>query len=355
MRKFLLIAGLYAVCFSAYTQQTPSRIEKKNFSDVKEVRFDHISGNIVVTESTSKQVELEIQYFDSDELKPESKISSLNNILEIKTVPLAVKNRRENRRQKVGIDYIIIVPHDVAMKVNLKYGNMNMDDFHGDFRGDFVYGNLNAGVFFSSPVNISGKYSNIRIDEVDTLNLSIDYGNVKAHTINAFKVQSKYSNHKIDNATTVKAVCTYGRISIESVVDFDAELRYMPTSIENLDKRLKLKCAYSDFTVKKTSKDLTEIDFDGSYSNFKFALDDELSANLTVDLLRGNLSIDEKHNPKFSFSEESRSKLIKRGVIGSFSFSEESRGELIKRGVIGSKTPTANIAVSTSYAGVTIK
>jgi hypothetical protein len=319
-----------------YAQQLPSRIEKKNFSDIKEIQFDHIYGNITVTESASKQIELEIQYFDNNEIKPACEISTTNNMLEIKTDALILRNRRNRNREKIGIDYIIVVPENVAMKVNLKYGNMNMDDFHGNFKGDFTYGNLNAGTFFSSPVDISGKYANIEIEELDVLNLSITYGNVNVTEINTFKVRSKYSNYKIGNVKTVNAACEYGNINIESVVEFDAELRYTPMNIDNLGEKLKLKCSYSGIKIKKCSKDLKKIDFYGAYSNFGLGLDANLSARFDVNLRFGNLSISEKYNVEFSFSEKNYNTLIKKGVIGA-------------------KTPTADITISNSFAGVSIK
>jgi hypothetical protein len=331
--------SLCVAVFQLYAQQEPSRIEKKSFPGVREIRFDQQYGNIAVTESDSQQVELEIRYFDRKDLKPSCDISAVGNVLEIKTA-IPQKNNWgnifNNNKGKLGIDYIIAVPKNVAMKVNLKYGNINMDDFYGDFTLNMSYGNLNVNVLHKSPVNISSKYSNIKIEQVDVLDLSCDYSNLNVNTINTLQIMSKYSNYRIDRVESVKAVCSYGGININSVVDFAAELRYTPTSIERLGKTLNLNCAYSDIKIDNTSQELETVRFDGRYSNLRLELNENVSAELNVDLRYGHLSVDDKFTTKYSFSETDHHRVIKKGTIGA-------------------KTPTAKINISNSYANVSIK
>jgi hypothetical protein len=344
MRKILIIISLLAITFQVYAQQEPSRIEKKSFPDVKEIRFEQEYGNITVTEADSEQVELEIHYFDDGDLKPSSDISTVNNILEIKTVrpePRPVRKRKfiivtSTYYSFTKIDYIVSVPKNVAMKVNIKYGNVTMGDFHGSFTGDFAFGKLNAGSFFKSPVKISSKYTNIEMNEVDSLDLSVSFGNVNINRVNTLDVQSKYTNYNIDNIGTVKANFSFGNINIGSVADIDAELHYAPTNIDNLGKKLNLKCSQSNVKIDNSSKHLESVKFNGSYSNFKLEIDRDLSANLDVNLKYGNLSIDDDYTVKYSFSEKDLTSFIKKGVIGN-------------------GTPTADINISTSFANVSIK
>jgi hypothetical protein len=305
---------------------------------VKEIRFEHSYGNITVLESASNQVELEIRYFDDEDIKPISHISIIDRFLEIRTERPSKKHflNLNYDNNDIKIDYIIAVPENVAMRVNLKYGSINMDDYYGDFTCDLSYGNLNANTFHKSPVIISGKYSNIGIDKVDVLDLSIDYGNIKATAINTFKVRSKYSNYRIGTVNIMKTTCSYGNVSIESVVELEASLKYSPTNIDYLDKKLEIECGYSNIKVGASSKHLETVIFDGSYSNFGLSLDDDLSANLSVNLKYGNLQVDEKYHAKYSFSETDYKAVTKKGTIGD-------------------KTPTANIRISNSYANVKIR
>jgi hypothetical protein len=342
-KSILVVISLCIASFQLYAQKTPSRIEKNNFPDVKEIRFEHSFGNITVLESASSQVELEIRYFDGDEedIKPISNISSTGKFLEIRTeIPSKPLKKRFFRTyddgNKATIDYIIAVPKDVAMQVNLKYGNINMGDFYGDFKCDLGFGSLSASTFHKSPVIISSKYSTVGIDKVDVLDLSIDFGNIKATTINIFKAKSKYSTYKIGTVNSMYASCSFGSVGVESVVELEASLKYCPTNIEYLDKELDIECGYSDIRVGASSKHLETVIFDGSYSNFRLGIDDDLSANLNVNIKYGNLQVDEKHHVKYSFSEKDHNRVTKKGTIGD-------------------KTPTANIRISNSFANVKIR
>jgi len=327
MKKYLL---LISFCFLAVFQLNalPSRIEKKSFSGMKEIVFEHSYGNITLMESDSKQIELEIQYYDGKDV-PVCAISTANDILTIKTILPKYRGNDE-----VKINYIIAVPRDVAMKVDLKYGNINLNDFYGKFTCDLSYSNLKANEFKLQP-EIRCKYGSIKIDKVDVLNLSTNYSNVEINTVNALKVQSKYTDYKINEIKTIAASYLYGNIKIGSVGTIDADLRYSDLTIENLEKSLNSNNSYSDVKINNSSKQLENINFKGSYSDLKLVLHPDLSADFTIELKYGHLFIDGKYSVKYTLLEEKNNKTIKQGTIGN-------------------KTPTANIVISDTYSNVSI-
>jgi hypothetical protein len=325
------------VIFQIDAQRKPSRIEKESFSNIKEVYFEHSYGNITVIESDSQQVELEIQYFDREDQKPVCKISA-TTVLKIKTMmPNNWTFYNNNDTKKLGIDYIIAVPRDVAMNVDLKYCNVVMNDFYGDFIGNMSYSNLTANTFHKSPVNISAKYSNIKLEQVDDLNTAIAYSNLDVATIDNLILQTKYGKSQIGKVKNMRINCSYGTVNIDSVVELDAELRYTPTNIGNLDKKLTMKCSYSNTNINNTSKRLETVKFDGNYSGFKLGLNENLSADISIDLKYGNLSVSDKYKPKYVFSKTDYGRSVS------------------KKGTIGDKTPTAKIEISNSYANVSIR
>jgi hypothetical protein len=348
--SILVIISICMASFQLYARQEPSRIETRNFADLTAIHFDHIYGHITVTESASNQVELEIQYFDDDNVKPVCETTISGKVLTIKTTIDFPRNSRNN--SKIGIDYIIALPKNLSMDIRLKYGNVNMGDYYGDlkcnlsysninmgdchgsFQCDIAYGNLNANTLFKSPVAITGKYSNVNIGHVDVLNLSIAYGNVGIKTMQTMTINSKYSKCKINKIDVLDANCSYGGFNIGSVIDFVAELRYTPVTIDHLEKSFKLSCAYSNIKIENSSPALQSVQFDGSYSNFRLGLDGNLSANLDVELKYGNLSVED--------------------LEVKYSFSEKDYKQITKNGVIGNKTPTASIRIRDTYDSVKI-
>jgi hypothetical protein len=336
MKKYLLFIALCCLPLlqlSAATPTTPTRVEKKSFSNINEIQFDQSYGNIVVRESNSKQVELEIQYYDGKNHQSVSEIVSSGNTLSIRTV-----HPKNNRNDRCWIDYIISIPRPTALTVDLKYGNMNMTDFHGDFKAQLAYSNLKAESFFCPNPTISCKYGTISMSAVEDLNIQTEYSNVAIGKIKTLKVENKYTNYAINQVQTIAAesATSYGNFKIGSANAIYLNLKYADLTIDNLETSLKTKCTYSDVKIKNVSKKLGNIDLQGSYSDMVLSLDPELSANLDINLKYGDLKVASKYTTKYSLSEKENNKVVKKGVIGN-------------------KTPTANILISNTYNNITIK
>jgi hypothetical protein len=113
------------------------------------------------------------------------------------------------------------------------------------------------------------------------------------------------------------------------------KLQYSDLTVGALEKSLKTNCSYSDVVVRKSSKQLKNINIQASFSDVTLSLDPDLSTNLDIHLLFGDLNIAAKYNATFSMSEISNNKVVKKGAIG--------------------ENPTANIVISDTYADVKIK
>jgi hypothetical protein len=336
MKKYLLFIGLCCLSvlqLSAATPKTPTRVEKKSYSNVNEIKFDQSYGNIVVRESDSKQIELEIQYYDGKKYQFVSEIASASNTLSIKTV--VPKNMRNDNCR---IDYIISVPLNTALTVDLKYGDIKMTDFHGDFKAQLAYSNLKAESFFCPNPVIFCKYGDINLGAVEDLNIQTEYSDVKIKKVKTLKVTNKYTDYIINQVQTIaeESASSYGDFKIGSANTIYLKLNYSDLIIDNLETNLKTKCSYSDVKIKNVSKNLKNIDFQGSYSGITLSLDPELSANLDINLKYGDLNVASKYTTKFTLSEKENNKIVKKGVIGN-------------------KTPTANIVISNTYEDVIIK
>jgi hypothetical protein len=347
MKKCFLIISLCIAVFQLNAnpeRENPTRIKKQSFSNIKEVRFEQSYGNINVIESDSKKIELEIQYFDDDEDKPVCEIATTGDILSVKTI--LTKNSGEgvsifglkiNHSNTINtrIDYIIAVPRDVDMTVNLKYGSIRLDDFYGKFTCDLAYSDLNAKDFKMPPV-ITCKYGNITIGDVDVLELSsFKYSNLRINDVNTLKIQGSYSNYSIGSVKTLDADFSYGTLKTSSAATINADLSYSTFNADDLEKSLIMDCSYTNVKIDNSSKYLENIAFNGRYSDFKLTLDPDLSAEFDIRLKYGGLSI-QNHKVTASVTEEGDNKIFKQGKIGD-------------------KTPTAKIVISDSYAKVTIR
>ena len=336
MKKYVLFIGLcFLILFRANAaSDNPWRTDEKSFSGISQVNFDHSYGNIVVIESDVKQVELKIQYFDEKNNKSTCEISTSGNTLFIKTV----NPPKRNSFDKWRIDYVISVPQTTNLTVALKYGNIKMGDFSGDFKAELAYSNLNAGILSCPNPIISCQYGHINMDGAENLSITTRYSFVNINKLNTLKVDNQYSDYKIDKIGTIYegSSTAYGNFNLNMADDVNLKLQYSNLTIGTLGKNLKTSCSYGGVVVQGCAKQLENINVKGSFSDVTLNLYPDLSANFDINVLYGGLDIAEKYNPKFTLSEKSDNRIIKKGTIGA-------------------GNPTANISISNTYAGVKIK
>ncbi|GHU79537.1 hypothetical protein FACS1894145_3910 [Bacteroidia bacterium] len=334
MKRYLLLIGL---CFLTLfrvnaASDVPTRTEKKSFSGISEVKFEHSYGNMIVNESDAKQVELEIRYFDGKKHKSTCELSSTNGILFIKTV-----NPSNRGNDNCRIDYIISVPRKTNLNVDLKYGNIKMSDFSGNFKAQLAYSDLKGETLSCSNPVISCKYGDISLDKVENLSINTQYSDVKIKNSKTLNVDNRYSDYKIGQIGRIQegSVTAYGDFKLDAADEVNLKLQYSNLTVGMLGKSLKTTCSYSDVVVRGSSKQLENINIQGSFSDVTLSLDPDLSANLDIQLLYGGFDIASKYDAKFTLSEKNNNKLVKKGTIGG--------------------KPTASIVISDTYANVKIK
>jgi hypothetical protein len=311
------------------SSRTPDRIEKKTFSNITKVSFKHQYGNIIVQESRSKQVELEIQYFDTDGKKAIADITSANNILTVKTV-----NTGSNSGK---INYVISVPKNMTLDVNLEHGNIVMDNYQGTFSSNLTYSNLKAGSFIKTKPMIQGRYGNVKIDNAENIAIDASYTNVKIGNVNKMELSGKYNHYKIDNVKDIiNKSGISGNFKIGSIDKIDGDMEYANMVIDSLTSSFSSNCDYSNIKINNVSPRLANININGRYSDVVLTIPGNVSASFNVDLKYGNFNVDKRHAIKYT--EQSG-----------------NARQVIKKGQIGSKKPTAVISISNSYADIKIK
>lgn len=312
-------------------ERTPTRIEKKNYSNISEIEIDHKYGDIVIKESDTKQVELEIQYFDDKNAKATCDITASKNILFLTTTFTG---------NNVKINYIINMPRNTGLTVILKYGNIKLDEHRGAFDANLSYSNLNAQSFSGTIPSIRMKYGNLDISSAQNILLTASYSKVKIGKINQINLSGKYTDYVIDNAGIIDTgeSYSYGNFKIGTLTTMKANVKYAGINIENLLSDFTVNSSYGNINIKTATGKFNNITVGASYTDVTITLPENSSTAFDVDLKYGDLSISKKHT-KVSYSQQ-----------------EEKNNSIKKIGVVGnSNTPTSKIKVSNKYADVRIR
>jgi len=311
--------------------KTPTRIEKKSFSNISEIEFFHSYGNIIVKETNSNQVELEIQYFDTKNQKATCEISTTNRLLSINTTNTGKSD------SKAKINYLVSVPKNVALNIDLKYGGAKMDNYGGVFSANLSYSNLSAQSFTNKP-QLKMRYSDLKVEQAKDIYVSASYSDIRIKKADRVEVSGNYNDYYFEDVQTVTTgnSSSYGDIRAGTIGHIEGNLKYADVSIENLITSMDITTAYGDITIKNTSSKLKNINIKASYADVYITLPLELSATIDAKLSYGDLSVSKKYSVKYTESSEQGNRTIKKGQIGT-------------------KTPTANITVSNNYADIKIR
>lgn len=311
-------------------QKVPTRIEKKSFNNISEVEFIHQYGNIIVRSSNSSQIELEIQYFDTDKQKATCDISTKNKLLAIST------NNTGKSGTKAKINYVISLPKNIALNINSRYGDVKMDKYEGSLYASLSYCNLSAESI-SAPANIKVRYSDIKIEEVRDMKISASYSDVRINKANRLELSGNYNKFFLTNVKEISAMSSlYTDFKIGTVTDMEAKIQYGGLVIDNVLAGFYGTTNYGDISIKSVSDKIQKVHVSANYADISISLPEKVSVNFDFKVNYGDAIISKRYTTKYTQSTEKHSSVAKTGQIGNGS-------------------PTGEIVIKNNYADIKIK
>ncbi len=290
-------------------QKATPRIEKKTFTNISEIEFFHKYGDIMIRESGSKNIELEIQYFDKGNNKGVANTSTTGKLLSIVT---------EKSSKNAKINYIISIPKNTALNIDLKYGNVKMDKHEGALVADLSYGNLSAQSISKSKPVFNLKYSDLKIDDIEDVTINASYSDVKITKARDIQTKGMYTDYKIGTAGSFATTGSsmYGDINISTVTSITTDSKYSDIVIGNLVSDMTAKTTYGDITIKAISSKTKSIDVSATYSDLVLSVPENTNVAFDAELTYGDVSISKKYSVKYTENKETNIKTVKVGQIG---------------------------------------
>lgn len=305
-----------------------TRTEKRSFTNVSEIVLNHQYGDVVMRESNSDRVDLEIQYFDSDKGKASCDISSSGKQLTIKT---------NKPPQNTSITYIISIPRNTALNVTLKYGNMKVNRHEGTFIANMEYSDFSVQSFVNNSPKIVFKYGKLKIDEAKDMAISASYSDVQVLKSEKITFSGNYNDCKFESVNSMAVTSSYSDFKIGTVINMNLNMTYGDFKISSGVSTLSATVGFTDVNISAAeSPKLSGLNIQGNYSDISLALPAGTSANFDVNLNFGDLNIAKRHTVNYTVQQNDDNKTVRKGKIGT-------------------GNPTAKIVISNNYADVKIK
>lgn len=340
MRKNILltIATLVLASLTYIEAQTPDRTERKTFSGISSVDIEQMYGNIVLNETNSKDVILEIHYFDIGKDKATSSVKQSGGQLSIETI--LPKGKRTNLSDNARIDYILTVPRNIKLDTRLKYGNLRADNVSGAFTANIMYGDLTVTKFTTALPDILMRYGKLKVDQAESLKLSLAYSDVRIDKINTLDFSGNYNDVAISQINTLNIAksSAYNTYKIRNLNELkSASLTYDNLSIDELGSEVNVSSAYSDIVVGVKALSVKLVNVSAAYSDIVVNLSPKISALVEASLTYGDLKIDKAHTTT----------KLKESISAVSSVSEVKIGT--------AATPQLRIKIKGAYSDVKVK
>lgn len=188
------------------------------------------------------------------------------------------------------IDYEVYLPKTVTLDVahkygdvftsafagrvvmDLKYGNLRMDELQNDINLDLSYGNATLAAVRDAEGIIS--YSNLTLAKVRDGKLTTKYSNVTIEEGHYIQSESKYDTYRLGTLSKLNSRANFGSVEISRIEDLSSFSRYTDFKVGEVSNSAELDLEYGGARMEKILKGFSEIRLNGRYTDFKIQVEE---------------------------------------------------------------------------------
>jgi len=268
-------------------------------------------GSITVTTWNEDKIELDIsiKVSGNDEKWVNQRINDIDVDIDALKAMISATTilgnsgyQNQGRNNSFEINYILKIPKNGSVQLSNKYGNIITTDLYGNVDINCKYGKVilgklwnsssiqmdycpNSVIAFIKTGTISAKYSNLKIIEIDKLDLISDYTDVEIMECDFLKYNSKY-----------------GKINIKNIKSLDASGNYLTIRLGEIFNSLKLNTKYSSLQIESVNARAKTISIVSGYTGITIGFDPDFAFDFNISLKYANFKFD--NELEFNSKEE---------------------------------------------------
>lgn len=259
--------------------------------DIKWFLINHSKGDIEIKNSSNGMIELEAKVaIEAKNKEDEEKgladfdlnLVSKGNKVEIenswnedlgscfcssdsKKNKIKTSNGDKIQIKKMEINYVLKIPVDIGLDLNLKYGDITLPDRKADLKIALFKGNLTAANT-SGTFELNGKYGKMNMGNATKGNISLFKSSLKLKEIPELEIKANYSDLKILQTENLDLTAFKTDVEVQIITkNLKSNFRYGDLSIEGQTESVELVAFKSNV---KTG-DIQQMNFDASYSSLE--------------------------------------------------------------------------------------
>ena len=182
---------------------------------------------------------------------------------------------------KVTIDYLVMMPKHINLKLENKFGDVYIDDFEGNINLTVSNGELKANdLKGNSVINISS--GDGTVNSVKDGKLVISYSDFHIRDVDRLSVESRSSRITIDHANFLKLISRRDKLYLPDVSELYGEGYWSDFTIHNLRKELNLNLNSGNLSIDAIQKGFSFIQVISEYTDLDLVF--ERGASYEIDI-----------------------------------------------------------------------
>ena len=297
---FLLLISINAFSFNddlAFTKQ--KNIKKAYIVNPDAIlNINNSYGNINVSIWNEDKIELDILIKvsgDNEEWvmerlnKIDVDINALKNLVTAKTIIENSNYKNKGSNNSFEINYNIKIPKNSSIKLNNKYGTITTSDLWANTTIFCKYGKITLGKLNSTKNEITTEYcTKSTIEFIKEGTLSTKYSSIKIEEANKLELHSDYTDFAIENCDSLIFYSKYGKINSEKVKTINGDNQYTTVKIGEVSSKADLTTKYGNITINTITDTTTSVDIDAKYSTITIGYQPNFAFDFNVSTKYGD-------------------------------------------------------------------
>lgn len=229
---------------------------------------------------------------------------------------------------EVIIDYTIMVPKKIILKINNKYGDVYLDDLDGEISLSLANGDLKANKLFGN-INIGIAFGDGNINYMNEGKISISYSDLRVREANQIFLESKSSNVTIDKTKLLKTNSKRDKLYIGEVETLLGNTYFSDIKVSIMQKDINYSMKYGNIFVQNVQQLFSLINITSEYTDIEIFFQRGASYHLDI-----------THTPDVYMNLPKENADIKKKIVN-----EETK-ELLTYGQIGKKETESKLKLA---------
>jgi len=303
-RLLALTLILLSCTYSVLAQYTNSKVVAKGFKTSKnsmvEITNRYGDINLETWEKDSVSVEIKVNVTENTMGKLHDKLRSINfNLTQSgqfiiinafvggdKNILINEFNRlKENigvGDSKTEIHMQVRMPSNLNLRLNNKFGNIYMNDYHGDASIDMSNGKLIAQNL-KGFTNLKISFGDAMIQSVEGANLEVNFGKLNLEKGQRVRLTSKTSDLTLTEVDQLNLSSSRDSYRIRIANEIDADANWTDFNITELNKKGSFRMSYGLISVEKIMPTIERLYIDSRSTKINLFTDSQ--NDLVFDIL----------------------------------------------------------------------